>query len=119
MDASEPGRERGRILLIEDDPDVGWYMSRVLRSPGGFDVTHELGSVSALHRIETEMLAGNPASRSDRIPVDRFGTPEEVASILVAVASNPYITGKTASANPKPRWELNACPMVVTPALTT
>jgi two-component system, NtrC family, response regulator HydG len=54
MEVSMPGRERGRILLIEDDPDLGWYMSRVLRSPGGFDVTHELGAVGALHRIETE-----------------------------------------------------------------
>ena len=54
MDVSEPARERGRILLIDDDPALGGYLSRVLRSRGGFYVTHELDSTGALHRIETE-----------------------------------------------------------------
>jgi LmbE family N-acetylglucosaminyl deacetylase len=54
MDANEPARERGRILLIDDDPALGGYMSRVLRSRGGFEVTYELDSTGALHRIETE-----------------------------------------------------------------
>ena len=54
MDVSEPGHERGRILLIDDDPALGGYLSRVLRSRGGFHVTHELDSTGALHRIETE-----------------------------------------------------------------
>jgi 3-oxoacyl-[acyl-carrier protein] reductase len=49
--------------------------------------------------IETEMIAGNPASRPDRIPVGRFGTSEEVASLVVAVAQNPYITGQTIQVN--------------------
>ncbi len=54
MEANEPGRQRGRILLVDDDPDFGGYLCRVLRSRGGFDVTHELGSTGALHRIEAE-----------------------------------------------------------------
>jgi two-component system, NtrC family, response regulator HydG len=54
MDVSEPGHERGRILVVDDDSDLGEYLSRVLRSRGGFYVTHELGSAGALHRIETE-----------------------------------------------------------------
>ena len=54
MDVSEPGHERGRILVVDDDSDFGEYLSRVLRSRGGFYVTHELGSAGALHRIETE-----------------------------------------------------------------
>ena len=53
MDGREPGHERGRILLIDDDPALGGYLSRVLRSRG-FEVTHELDSAGALHRIETE-----------------------------------------------------------------
>jgi two-component system, NtrC family, response regulator HydG len=53
MEASEPG-QRGRILLIDDDAALGGYLTRVLRGRGGFDVTHELDSVSALQRIETE-----------------------------------------------------------------
>jgi len=54
MDAREAGRERGRILLIDDDLALGGYMSRVLRTRGGFEVTHELDSAGALRRIETE-----------------------------------------------------------------
>jgi LmbE family N-acetylglucosaminyl deacetylase/CheY-like chemotaxis protein len=54
MDVSEPGHQRGRILLIDDDPALGGYLSRVLRSRGSFYVTHELDSAGALHRIETE-----------------------------------------------------------------
>ncbi|AKU98261.1 3-oxoacyl-[acyl-carrier protein] reductase [Labilithrix luteola] len=49
--------------------------------------------------IETEMLAGNMAIRADRIPVGRLGTPDEVASMVIAVASNPYVTGQTIQVN--------------------
>ena len=49
MEASKPGR----ILLIDDDPALGGYLTRVL-SRAGFEVTHELDSVAALQRIETQ-----------------------------------------------------------------
>ncbi len=49
--------------------------------------------------IETEMLAGNRAADPARIPVGRFGTPEEVADLLVAVARNPFVTGQTFQVN--------------------
>jgi two-component system response regulator HydG len=49
MDASAPGR----ILLIDDDPALGGYLTRVL-TRAGFDVTYELDSVAALQRIEAE-----------------------------------------------------------------
>jgi two-component system, NtrC family, response regulator HydG len=54
MDAKEPGQQPGRILLIDDDPALGGYLTRVLRGRGGFDVTHELDSIGALRCIETE-----------------------------------------------------------------
>jgi two-component system, NtrC family, response regulator HydG len=47
--ASQPGR----ILLIDDDRALGGYLTRIL-TRGGFVVTHELDSVAALQRIETE-----------------------------------------------------------------
>ena len=43
MEASQPGR----ILLIDDDPALGGYLTRV-RTRGGFAVAHELDSASAL-----------------------------------------------------------------------
>jgi LmbE family N-acetylglucosaminyl deacetylase/CheY-like chemotaxis protein len=49
MEASQPGR----ILLIDDDPELGWYLARVLTG-AGFEVTHELDSASALQRIEAQ-----------------------------------------------------------------
>jgi CheY-like chemotaxis protein len=48
----EPGRSRGRILLIDDDPALAGYFSRVLRSRGGFEVVHEPDAAAGLRRIE-------------------------------------------------------------------
>jgi len=53
MKTSGTSHERGRILLIDDDPALGAYLARVLRTRGGFDVTHELDSIGALRCIET------------------------------------------------------------------
>ena len=49
--------------------------------------------------IETEMIAGNPQARPERIPVGRFGTPDEVAEVVVMLACNGYITGQTININ--------------------
>jgi 3-oxoacyl-[acyl-carrier protein] reductase len=49
--------------------------------------------------IETEMITSNPKARPDLIPVGRFGTIEEVADVVVMLASNGYITGQTISVN--------------------
>lgn len=49
--------------------------------------------------IETEMIAGNPQARPERIPVGRFGTAEEVAEAVVMLAHNGYITGQTINVN--------------------
>jgi LmbE family N-acetylglucosaminyl deacetylase/CheY-like chemotaxis protein len=53
MESSDSGSRRGRILLVDDDPALGGYLSRVLRSKG-FDVAHELDSESALCRVQEE-----------------------------------------------------------------
>ncbi|MBX3227701.1 MAG: SDR family NAD(P)-dependent oxidoreductase [Labilithrix sp.] len=49
--------------------------------------------------IETEMLAGNPAAQPAKIPVGRFGTPDEVADVVLAIVRNPYVTGQTVQVN--------------------
>ena len=49
--------------------------------------------------IETEMVTSNPNARRDIIPVGRFGTVEEVASVAVMLAGNGYITGQTINVN--------------------
>jgi 3-oxoacyl-[acyl-carrier protein] reductase len=49
--------------------------------------------------VETEMVTSNPGARPDRIPVGRFGRPEEVAALAVAVLGNAYVTGQTFQIN--------------------
>jgi 3-oxoacyl-[acyl-carrier protein] reductase len=49
--------------------------------------------------IETEMMRDNPRARPDLIPVGRFGTVDEVADVVVMLATNGYITGQTINVN--------------------
>src|SRR5215468_8540706 len=44
--------------------------------------------------IETDMMKGQPNLVS-RIPLGRFGTPEEVAKVVMMLIDNPYMTGQT------------------------
>src|SRR5262249_24727607 len=54
MDASgAAGAQRGRILIVDDDPAYREFVRRVLSS-GGFDVGHEPDAESALTRLTTE-----------------------------------------------------------------
>ena len=49
--------------------------------------------------IDTDMIRNNPRARVDLIPVGRFGTVDEVAQIVVMLATNGYITGQTINVN--------------------
>jgi 3-oxoacyl-[acyl-carrier protein] reductase len=49
--------------------------------------------------ILTEMVTSNLKARPDLIPVGRFGDPEEVAEVALALARNGYITGQTINLN--------------------
>ncbi len=49
--------------------------------------------------IETDMVASNPNAKAERIPVGRFGEPDEVADVVVMLARNGYITGQTIHVN--------------------
>ncbi len=49
--------------------------------------------------VETEMITSIPKARPDIVPVGRFGKVEEVAEVVVMLASNGYITGQTISVN--------------------
>ena len=49
--------------------------------------------------IETDMASALPGATRDRIPVGRFGRPEEVADVAVMLARNGYITGQTINVN--------------------
>lgn len=53
----------------------------------------------AMAQIETEMLRAATAADPSRIPVGRFGTVDEVASVAVMLATNAYMTGQTISLN--------------------
>jgi 3-oxoacyl-[acyl-carrier protein] reductase len=49
--------------------------------------------------IRTEMVTQNLNATPERIPMGRFGEPEEVASVVVMLASNAFITGQTINVN--------------------
>ncbi len=49
--------------------------------------------------VETEMVTGVLRASPTSIPMGRFGTPDEVASVAVMLATNAYITGQTISVN--------------------
>jgi len=45
--------------------------------------------------IETDMVRQGLASAASRIPLGRFGTPEECATIVTMLVGNAYMTGQT------------------------
>jgi len=49
--------------------------------------------------IDTEMVRNNPRASPALIPVGRFGTVDEVADVVVMLATNGYITGQTLNVN--------------------
>ncbi len=49
--------------------------------------------------VETDMISAVPGVRPEALPVRRFGTPEEVAELAVAVLSNGFVTGQTIQVN--------------------
>jgi 3-oxoacyl-[acyl-carrier protein] reductase len=49
--------------------------------------------------IRTEMVTKNPNARPQLIPVGRFGEADEVASAVLLLAENGYITGQTINVN--------------------
>jgi 3-oxoacyl-[acyl-carrier protein] reductase len=55
--------------------------------------------------VETEMLRANPRATSSVIPIGRFGTVDEIASVVVMLAGNAYITGQTV--NPNGGWYMS------------
>jgi 3-oxoacyl-[acyl-carrier protein] reductase len=52
--------------------------------------------------VETDMLRANPRATSGVIPIGRFGTVHEVASVVLMLAENAYMTGQTV--NPNGGW---------------
>jgi 3-oxoacyl-[acyl-carrier protein] reductase len=49
--------------------------------------------------VETDMVRSDWGIKPDRIPVGRFGRPEEVADVAVMPARNGYITGQSINVN--------------------
>ncbi len=49
--------------------------------------------------VESDMVTEDLRARPDRIPIGRFGKPEELAALAVAVLGNGYITGQTINHN--------------------
>jgi 3-oxoacyl-[acyl-carrier protein] reductase len=55
--------------------------------------------------VDTEMLRANPRATSSVIPIGRFGTVDEIASVVRMIAENAYVTGQTI--NPNGGWYMS------------
>jgi 3-oxoacyl-[acyl-carrier protein] reductase len=49
--------------------------------------------------IETDMIKDNPNIKPGTIPIGRFGQPDEVADVVLLLATNGYINGQTINVN--------------------
>lgn len=49
--------------------------------------------------IDTDMIRGNDNIKPSLLPVNRFGTADEVAQAVLFLAENAYVTGQTISLN--------------------
>lgn len=49
--------------------------------------------------VDTDMVRSNALATPERIPLGRFGHPEEVAEVAVMLARNGYITGQAINVN--------------------
>ncbi len=49
--------------------------------------------------IDTDMVKDNPNVSPHLLPVKRFGTPEEVADVVLTLVRNGYLTGQTININ--------------------
>ena len=49
--------------------------------------------------VESDMVTADLRARPERIPIGRFGKPEELAALAVAILRNGYITGQTINPN--------------------
>jgi 3-oxoacyl-[acyl-carrier protein] reductase len=49
--------------------------------------------------IDTDMIRGNDKIKPSLLPVNRFGTADEVAQAVLFLAENAYVTGQTISLN--------------------
>jgi len=54
MNSAPAAGPPGRILLVEDDPEAAFFVTRVLGTLGGFDVTHTFDPAVALDRARSE-----------------------------------------------------------------
>jgi 3-oxoacyl-[acyl-carrier protein] reductase len=105
-------RRFGRLLYVSSTAaQVGGIIGPhyAASKAGLIGLAHGYASLLAAERItsnviapalvETEMITSNPRARPERIPVQRFGRPEEVAALAVAVLANGYVTGQTFQVN--------------------
>jgi DNA-binding response OmpR family regulator len=54
MSTADPAVSRGRILVVEDDPEAALFEVHVLANRGRFDVTHTADPADALRLVAAE-----------------------------------------------------------------
>ena len=92
---------RGRILLVEDDPDAALFALHVLGKRGGFDVTHTADPAMALAMAVAEPwdLVLTDAELPGMTGLELIeALRKEAPTLPIAVLTSHIGTGKTADA---------------------
>jgi two-component system, NtrC family, response regulator HydG len=85
---------RGRILLVEDDPDTARFIMRVLVSRGGFDVEHAPSPAVALPQVDPERwdLIITDIEMPDMTGLELLETVRQQAPDLPVVVVTAHVT---------------------------
>ncbi len=100
MHSSSTCGARGRILVVEDDPEAALFVVHVLGNRGGFEVTHTADPAAALRLAAGEHwdLLVTDLDMPGMSGLELFGSLRQVAPALPVVVLTAYAPAGMAAA---------------------
>ncbi len=100
MHSNSTGGARGRILIVEDDPETALFVMHVLGNRGGFEVTHTADPAEALRLAAGEHwdLLVTDLDMPGMSGQELLGSLRQVAPALPVVVVTAYASAGVAAA---------------------